>query len=114
MVGPLVLGVANRWGLLVEGVVTGVGGSLDTKISPMSGGPVVGLQKKLPAAQGKMKMTWENIAYDQGGGRWTSRVIGLPVGWGLRFNCRRGRSAVDAAAVLPLPEVRAALGPQGG
>ncbi len=24
-----------------------------------------------------MKMTWENIAYDQGGGRWTSPVVGL-------------------------------------
>jgi hypothetical protein len=33
-------------------------------------------KKNSPAAQGKMKMTWENIAYDQVG-RWTSPVIGL-------------------------------------
>jgi hypothetical protein len=25
-------------------------------------------KKFSPAAQGKMKITWENIAYDQGGG----------------------------------------------
>jgi hypothetical protein len=52
-------------------------GSLDSKILPMTGGGVVVLQKFSPAAQGKMKMTWENIAYDQGGGRWTSLVVGL-------------------------------------
>ncbi len=31
-----------------------------------------------------MKMTWENIANDQGGGRWTSPVVGLG-GWGYSW-----------------------------
>ncbi len=50
---------------------------MDTKRLPMTGGPVVGLQKGLPTAQGKMKITWEKIPYEQGvgsldkPGRWT-------------------------------------------
>ncbi len=38
---------------------------IDTKISPMTWGLVVRLQIFSPAAQGKMKMTWKKIAYDQ-------------------------------------------------
>ncbi len=34
-------------------------------------------KKIWPAELEKMKMTWENIAYNQGGGRWTSPVVGL-------------------------------------
>ncbi len=51
----------------ISPMTRGGGWSLDTKISPTTGGPVIGLQNKIsPAVQGKMTMTWENIAYDQG------------------------------------------------
>ncbi len=44
------------------------GGVLDTKTSPYDRGLIVGIEEKNSPAQGKMKMTLENIAYDQVGG----------------------------------------------
>ncbi len=47
-----------------------------------------------------MKMTWENIAYDQGGGRWTSPVVGLgggvcyPSKFVLKCNCDKDKGDI--------------------